>query len=79
MNEVIAARAPGFRPKVAVVLGSGLGGFAGEVKAIATIPYGELPGFPATGVSSRASSVIDPCGGTALTVSRTCSRSSGCR
>ena len=63
MNEVIAARltekgVPDFRPKVAVVLGSGLGGFAGEVKAIATIPYGELPGFPATGVSSHAGQLV---------------------
>ena len=58
MNEVIAARAPGFRPKVAVVLGSGLGGFAEEVTAIATIPYGELPGFPVTGVSSHAGQLV---------------------
>ena len=28
MNEAIAARAPGFKPKVAVILGSGLGAFA---------------------------------------------------
>jgi purine nucleotide phosphorylase len=63
MNEVIATRltkegAPGFRPKVAVVLGSGLGGFAAEVKAIATIPYGELPGFPATSVGSHAGQLV---------------------
>lgn len=63
MNDVIAARlaakgVPGFRPKVAVVLGSGLGGFAEDVKAVATIPYGELPGFPVTGVSSHAGQLV---------------------
>ena len=63
MNEVIASTltakgAAGFRPKVAVVLGSGLGGFAEDVKAIATIPYGELPDFPATGVSSHAGQLV---------------------
>jgi len=63
MNEVIASTlaargAAGFRPKVAVVLGSGLGGFADDVKAIATIPYGELPGFPVTGVSSHAGQLV---------------------
>jgi purine nucleotide phosphorylase len=63
MNEVIASTltakgAAGFRPKVAVVLGSGLGGFAEDVKAIATIPYGELPGFPVTGVSSHAGRLV---------------------
>jgi purine nucleotide phosphorylase len=46
MNDVIASRAPGFRPKVAVVLGSGLGDFSQEVKPVAAIPYGDLPGFP---------------------------------
>ena len=58
MNDVIARQAPGFRPKVAVVLGSGLGGFVEEVKAIATIPYGELEGFPQTSVSSHAGKLV---------------------
>jgi purine-nucleoside phosphorylase len=58
MNDVIARAAPGFRPKVAVVLGSGLGGFAAEVKQVATIPYGELPGFPRTTVGSHAGKLV---------------------
>jgi purine nucleotide phosphorylase len=58
MNDVISARAPGFRPKVAVVLGSGLGGFAEEVKPVAAIPYAELPGFPKTSVSSHAGKLV---------------------
>ncbi|MFI5001945.1 MAG: purine-nucleoside phosphorylase [Reyranellales bacterium] len=58
MSDAIAARAPGFKPKVAVVLGSGLGGFADEVKAVATIPYGELPGFPPTTVGSHAGRLV---------------------
>ena len=63
MTEAIAARlgqagAPGFKPKVAVILGSGLGGFADEVKAVATIPYSELPGFPETTVGSHAGRLV---------------------
>jgi purine nucleotide phosphorylase len=58
MNDVIARAAPGFRPKVAVVLGSGLGGFVEEVKAVAAIPYGELEGFPRTSVSSHAGKLV---------------------
>jgi purine nucleotide phosphorylase len=58
MNDVIARAAPGFRPKVAVVLGSGLGGFVEEVTVVATIPYGELEGFPRTSVSSHAGKLV---------------------
>jgi len=58
MNEVIAAKAPGFRPKVAVLLGSGLGGFAEEVKPVAAISYAELPEFPQTTVSSHAGRLV---------------------
>lgn len=58
MNDAIARAAPGFRPKVAVVLGSGLGGFADEVKKVATIPYGELPDFPQTTVGSHAGQLV---------------------
>ena len=58
MIDAITAKAPGFKPKVAVVLGSGLGTFADEVKAVATIPYGELPGFPQTTVGSHAGRLV---------------------
>jgi purine nucleotide phosphorylase len=58
MNEAIAAKAPGFKPKVAVILGSGLGGFADDVNQIAVIPYGELPGFPQTTVGSHAGRLV---------------------
>jgi purine nucleotide phosphorylase len=56
--DVIAARAPGFRPRVAVVLGSGLGSFAAEVEAVATFSYDELPGFPSTTVGSHAGRLV---------------------
>ncbi|MDP1748004.1 MAG: purine-nucleoside phosphorylase, partial [Reyranella sp.] len=58
MSDVIARAAPGFRPKVAVVLGSGLGGFAADVKTIASIAYGDLPGFPQTTVGSHAGKLV---------------------
>ncbi len=58
MIDAIAAKAPGFKPKVAVILGSGLGTFAEEVKVVAAIPYGELPGFPQTTVGSHAGKLV---------------------
>ncbi|MBM3648881.1 MAG: purine-nucleoside phosphorylase [Alphaproteobacteria bacterium] len=58
MIDTIANKAPGFRPKIAVILGSGLGGFAEEVKPTAIIPYGELPGFPQTTVGSHAGRLV---------------------
>jgi len=58
MIDAIVAKAPGFKPKVAVILGSGLGPFAEEVKAVAAIPYGDLPGFPQTTVSSHAGKLV---------------------
>jgi purine nucleotide phosphorylase len=50
---VIRARAPSFTPRVGIVLGSGLGGYAAEVAAVATIPYAQLPGFPRPGVAGH--------------------------
>ena len=58
MIDAIAAKAPGFKPKVAVILGSGLGSFADEVKPVAAIPYAELPGFPQTTVGSHAGRLV---------------------
>lgn len=34
------------RPKIALVLGSGLGGFADEFTGASRIPYDKIPGFP---------------------------------
>lgn len=39
---------------LAIVLGSGLGGLMDEVEDAIRIPYGNLPGFPASGVSGHA-------------------------
>jgi purine nucleotide phosphorylase len=50
--------APGFRPKVAVILGSGLGGFVEEVVATATIPYADLQGFPQPTVGGHAGRLV---------------------
>jgi len=57
MNQIVS-RVPGFRPKVAVILGSGLGGFVEEVREVAAIPYAELPDFPETRVSSHAGRLV---------------------
>ena len=59
MNDVLERAAPGFRPKVALILGSGLGSFVEEVTEIATIPYAELPGFPQP-TTAREVPVDDP-------------------
>ncbi len=58
MSTSIAGKAPGVRPKVAVILGSGLGGFAEEVEQVAILPYAELSGFPETTVGSHAGRLV---------------------
>jgi purine nucleotide phosphorylase len=54
----IAAAAPGFAPRFGVVLGSGLGRFAEQVRALATIDYTALPGFPPTRVGGHAGRLV---------------------
>ncbi len=58
MTDIIAAKAPGFRPKVAVVLGSGLGAFSEEVDVVAAISYSDLPGFPQPTVPGHAGQLL---------------------
>jgi xanthosine phosphorylase len=50
----VLERAPGFRPRLGLVLGSGLGALADELADAVTIPYPELPGFRAGTVSGHA-------------------------
>lgn len=47
-----------FVPKIALVLGSGLGGLADEIDAVATIGYEEIPGFPVATVAGHAGKFI---------------------
>ncbi len=48
----------GAPPQVAAILGSGLGGFAGRLERAVSIPYAELPGFPASGVAGHAGRLV---------------------
>ena len=45
-------------PEVAIILGTGLGGLAGEVSVETRIPYGEIPGFPLSTVESHAGALL---------------------
>jgi purine-nucleoside phosphorylase len=46
------------RPKVALVLGSGLGAFADELASATRIPYQKIPGFPRSTVTGHAGVLV---------------------
>ncbi|HUO52150.1 MAG TPA: purine-nucleoside phosphorylase [Gemmatimonadaceae bacterium] len=52
--RAIAGAAGGLRPRIALILGSGLGALASEVDGGARVPFARIPGFPATSVSGHA-------------------------
>lgn len=55
------------RPKIALVLGSGLGAFADELSGATRIPYEKIPGFPrSTAVGHPGQLVIGETGGIAV-------------
>jgi xanthosine phosphorylase len=56
--EAVAARAPGFRPRVGLMLGSGLGALAERLDDRVEIGYGELPGFRAGGLAGHAGTLV---------------------
>ncbi len=43
-----------FQPEIALILGSGLGGFAEKIDVKETLPYAEIPGFPVSTVAGHA-------------------------
>lgn len=47
-----------FQPEVAIVLGSGLGDFADEIKVEAELPYEAIEGFPISTVAGHAGKFI---------------------
>ena len=55
--EFIASKTS-LRPKVAVVLGSGLGAFADSLQAATVVPYTEIPGWPASTAIGHAGKLV---------------------
>jgi purine-nucleoside phosphorylase len=55
--EYLKARAPG-SVDVALVLGSGLGGFAERLAARVAVPYGDVPGLPVSTVEGHAGQYV---------------------
>lgn len=46
------------QPKVGLILGSGLGGFADTLSDAVVIPYGDLPNFPTSSVAGHAGRLV---------------------
>jgi purine-nucleoside phosphorylase len=55
--DLIAARA-GYRPRAALVLGSGLGELADQVEAATRLPFAELPGHPLPTVPGHVGELV---------------------
>ncbi len=54
----ITAALGGLKPKIAIILGSGLGGLANQVERPVTLAYRDLPGFPMLTVAGHAGQLI---------------------
>jgi len=55
--QLILARTP-LRPRIALVLGSGLGGFADSLTDATRIPYSEIPAFPRSTAIGHAGQMV---------------------
>ena len=56
--DFIREKVGGEMPKVAIVLGSGLGNLADKIDIKAAIPYGEIPNFPVSTVEGHKGQLI---------------------
>lgn len=56
--DIIKQRTDGLSPKVGIILGSGLGPFADSIEGSTAISYGDLPGFPETGVAGHKGRLV---------------------
>ena len=63
-SDALAERLEGKKPLVGIVLGSGLGKLADEIKDPLVIPYSELPGFPvSTAIGHKGNFIVGELGG----------------
>lgn len=51
-------RASGVKPRIGLVLGSGMGAVADKIDDPVIIPYGDIPGFPQSTVSGHAGQLV---------------------
>jgi purine-nucleoside phosphorylase len=51
--DVVARRIAPRKPKIAIVLGSGLSSLADRVEGAVRVPYADIPGFPEPGVAGH--------------------------
>ncbi|QYF94315.1 xanthosine phosphorylase [Massilia sp. PAMC28688] len=56
--DIIRTRKPGFAPRVALILGSGLGVLAEQMENAVSIGFDELPGFPISTVHGHAGQLV---------------------
>jgi xanthosine phosphorylase len=56
--DIIRAKKPGFAPRVAMILGSGLGVLAEQMTDAVSIGFDELPGFPISTVHGHAGELV---------------------
>ena len=56
--SALAARGLTHLPKLAIVLGSGLGPLADEVEGAIIVPYADIPGFPVPSVAGHAGRLV---------------------
>ena len=54
----IRERAPSFKPRIGIVLGSGLGSFTEQLEDAVTISYDELPGFPKVTIHGHGGNLV---------------------
>ena len=57
-RDAVAARLGNLRPRVAIVLGSGLGPLADAVQSVIRIPQSAIPGFPEPGVAGHKGELV---------------------
>ncbi|MBI3886493.1 MAG: purine-nucleoside phosphorylase [Opitutae bacterium] len=57
-QEKITALLGGLKPKLAIILGSGLGGLAARIEQPAAIAYRDLPGFPVLTVPGHVGELL---------------------
>ena len=56
--ELVQSRLGDRTPRVAVVLGSGLGALAENVSDAVRVPYADIPGFPATTIAGHSGDLV---------------------